>query len=30
MCKEETMSYLKISAVFEILKLVFTDKKFSN
>lgn len=28
MWKEETMSYLKIRAVFEIFKLVFTDQKF--
>lgn len=27
MWKEETMNYLKIRAVFEIFKLVFTDKK---
>lgn len=30
MWKEETMSYLKIRAVFEIFKLVFTDKKMSS
>lgn len=30
MWKEETMNYLKIRAVFEIFKLVFTDKKMSS
>lgn len=30
MWKEEIMNYLKIRAVFEIFKLVFTDKKMSS